>query len=53
MIRPVTTDDLDKIAQMHKMQFSDHYLGKFPPKLIGRFYKEYLSEESLIFGSSG
>lgn len=49
MIRPVTADDLGKIAQIHKMQFHDHYLGKFSPQLIGKFYKEYLSEESLIF----
>ncbi len=49
MIRKAIAIDLEYIAQIHKKQFADHYLGKFSPGLIRKFYEKYLSEESIIF----
>ena len=46
--RFATSDDLIKVAQIHKEQFPTHYLGQFNKSLLACFYS-YLLDESNIF----
>lgn len=46
--RKVNEQDLWQIANIHKEQFPDHYLGKFSVSLLYKFYKN-LYEGDFIF----
>lgn len=49
IVRKAIYDDLIYVAQIHKQQFSNHYLGKFSVKLLLKFYECFFYDKDLIF----
>lgn len=50
-IRLATKSDLTEVAEIHKKQFSDHYLGQFSVKLLERFYNCFFSQDTIFIVS--
>ena len=50
-VRLATRNDLRYIADIHKKQFSDHYLGQFSVKLLERFYDCFFCYETIFIVS--
>lgn len=48
-IRKVVQSDIIDVARVHKERFSDHFLGKFPLKIIERYYLSYVADDNILF----
>ncbi len=46
-IRKALSSDIAQIANLHKEQFKDHFLGRYSEKLIQKYYEPFL--EACIF----
>ena len=47
-IRKVVQSDIIDVARVHKERFSDHFLGKFPLKIIERYYLSYVADDNVV-----
>ena len=52
-IRDATTDDLLRIATIHKARFSDHLLGRFSIPLLVKFYTVFLGRTIFLVHTTG
>lgn len=48
-IRKAVQSDIVDVARVHKERFSDHFLGKFPRKIIERYYWPYVADDNILF----
>lgn len=48
-IRKAVQSDIVDVARVHKERFSDHFLGKFPLKIIERYYLSYVADDNILF----
>lgn len=47
-VRKATESDLPQVAQLHRRMFSDHFLGKFPARVVAKFYEAFLDTSLFI-----
>lgn len=48
MIREATLSDINEIAELHISSYENHFLPKLGPKLLSKYYKEFLEEENIF-----
>lgn len=51
IIRNALATDLTDVAEIHKNQFSDHYLGQFSIELLRLFYSGFLNRDIIFLVS--
>lgn len=51
IVRKAMLSDLDKVAEIHKQEFSDHFLGQFSQLLIRKFYFCFLNNNCIFLVS--
>lgn len=51
VVRKAMLSDLDKVVEIHKQEFSDHFLGIFSQSLIRKFYLCFLNNSCIFLVS--
>ena len=47
-IRTAKIEDVTKIAEIHKKQFANHFLGHYSTEVIGKFYMNFLNQSIFL-----